>query len=47
MRIRIMGSRLEPTLAEMGVFQQALPAALAVSKRTTWASRSGDASFGK
>jgi alpha-L-fucosidase len=34
MRIRIMGSRLEPTLAEVGLFQQALPAAPAVSERS-------------
>jgi alpha-L-fucosidase len=33
MRILITGSRLEPTLAEMGVFLQALPAAPAVSER--------------
>jgi alpha-L-fucosidase len=34
MRVRITGSRLEPTLAEMGLFQQALPAAPAVSERS-------------
>ena len=34
MRIRITGSRLEPTLAEMGLFQQALPAAPAISERS-------------
>jgi alpha-L-fucosidase len=33
-RVRITGSRLEPTLAEVGVFQQALPAAPAVSERS-------------
>jgi alpha-L-fucosidase len=34
MRVRIAGSRLEPTLAEMGLFRQALPAAPAVSERS-------------
>jgi alpha-L-fucosidase len=33
-RIRITGSRLEPTLAEVGLFQQALPAAPAASERS-------------
>jgi alpha-L-fucosidase len=33
-RIRITGCRLEPTLAEMGLFQQARPAAPAVSERS-------------
>ncbi|MCG6925911.1 MAG: discoidin domain-containing protein, partial [Acidobacteria bacterium] len=33
-RVRITGSRLEPTLAETGVFRQALPAAPAVSERS-------------
>jgi alpha-L-fucosidase len=33
-RVRIAGSRLEPTLAEMGLFRQALPAAPAVSERS-------------
>jgi alpha-L-fucosidase len=33
-RVRITGSRLEPTLAEVGLFQQALPAAPAVSERS-------------
>jgi alpha-L-fucosidase len=33
MRVRITASRLEPTLAEIGLFLQALPAAPAVSER--------------
>jgi alpha-L-fucosidase len=33
-RVRITGSRLEPTLAEFGVFKQSLPAAPVISERT-------------
>lgn len=33
-RIRITGSRLEPTLAEVGLFKQALPLAPAISERS-------------
>jgi len=33
-RIRITGSRLEPTLAEVGLFKQSLPAAPLISTRT-------------
>jgi alpha-L-fucosidase len=33
-RIRITGSRLEPTLAEMGLFKQSLPGAPTISDRT-------------
>jgi alpha-L-fucosidase len=33
-RVRITGSRLEPTLAEVGLFKQALPGAPAISERT-------------
>ena len=33
-RIRITGSRLEPTLAEVGLFKQALPLAPEISERT-------------
>ena len=33
-RIRITGSRLEPTLAEVGLFQQALPGAPVISNRS-------------
>ena len=33
-RIRITGSRLEPTLAEVGLFQQALPGAPVISTRS-------------
>jgi alpha-L-fucosidase len=33
-RIRITSSRLEPTLAEVGLFKQSLPAAPAISERT-------------
>jgi alpha-L-fucosidase len=33
-RVRITGSRIEPSLAEVGLFQQALPAAPAVSERS-------------
>jgi alpha-L-fucosidase len=33
-RVRITGSRLEPTLAEIGVFKQALPGAPSISERT-------------
>lgn len=32
-RIRITGSRLEPTLAEMGLFKQAMPAVPSISER--------------
>lgn len=32
-RIRILGSRLEPTLAEVGLFKQSLPGAPAISER--------------
>lgn len=33
-RVRILSSRLEPTLAEIGLFKQALPAAPVISERT-------------